>query len=145
MAHVALGTDSPHRLPLLQLTGITCSVFGDLRDDRTTIVPERALEWITLAGARALGLQEQIGSLEVGKRADVAVFEVSRPLHNVANALVHHAVSGRAVHVFIDGEHVVCDGHVSDEDKIVSEAIQVGLRLASRAGFPLWTGWPLIE
>jgi cytosine/adenosine deaminase-related metal-dependent hydrolase len=145
MAHVALGTDSPHRVPLLQQTGLICSLFGDLRDDRTRLMPERALEWVTLNGARALGLLKQIGSLEVGKRADVAVFEVSKPIHNVANALVHHTMSGRAVHVFIDGEHVVCDGHFSGGDRITSEAITAGERLARRAGFPTRTGWPVIE
>jgi len=145
MRHVALGTDSPHRLPLLQAAGLVCSLYGDMQRDRSSLLPERALEWLTLAGARALGAEDRIGSLEVGKRADVAVFEVTRPLYNVANALVHHATTGRAVHVFIDGERVLRHGHVSGEDAIVGEAFETGQRLAQRAGFPGATGWPLIQ
>jgi 5-methylthioadenosine/S-adenosylhomocysteine deaminase len=145
MHHVALGTDSPHRLPFLHTAGLVCSLYGDMQRDRATVLPERALEWLTLAGARALGAAERIGSLEVGKRADLAVFEVIRPLYNVANALVHHATTARAVHVFVDGEHVVRHGHVAGEDTIVAEAIETGQRLAQRAGFPARSGWPLIE
>src|SRR5216684_2622232 len=137
MHHVALGTDSPHRLPLLQVAGLLCSVYGDMHRDRSSVLPERALEWLTLAGAGALGGADRIGSLEVGKRADLAVFEVTRPLYNVANALVHHATTGRAVHVFVDGEHVVRYGHVAGEDAIVAEANQAGQRLAREAGFPI--------
>ena len=145
MRHVALGTDSPHRLPLLHAAGLVCSLYGDMRRDRSSLLPERALEWLTLAGAHALGGADRIGSLEVGKRADLAVFEVTRPLYNVANALVHHATTGRAVHVFVDGEHLVNHGHVEGEDAILAEAEQAGQQLARRAGFPARTGWPLIE
>jgi 5-methylthioadenosine/S-adenosylhomocysteine deaminase len=145
LRHVALGTDSPHRLPLLQSAGLVCSLYGDMQRDRASLLPERALEWLTLAGARALGAAERIGTLEVGKCADLAVFEVTRPLYNVANALVHHATTGRAVHVFIDGEHVVRDGHLQGEDAILAEAEQAGRRLAQSAGFPTRTGWSLIE
>ena len=145
MRHVALGTDSPHRLPLLHAAGLVCSLYGDMHGDRACVLPERALEWLTLAGARALGAADSIGSLEIGKRADIAVFEVTRPLYNVANALVHHATTGRAVHVFIDGEHVVRDGHVIGEERILSEATEAAHQLGQRAGFPATTGWPLIE
>jgi len=145
MRHVALGTDSPHRLPLLHIAGLVCSLYGDMQRDRSTVLPERALEWLTLAGARALGATTHIGSLEIGKRADLAVFEVTRPLYNVANALVHHATTGRAVHVFIDGEHVVRHGHLKGEDAILAEAEHAGRRLAQSAGFPQMTGWALSE
>jgi len=145
MRHVALGTDSPHRLPLLHAAGLVCSLYGDMQRNRATVLPERALEWLTLSGARALGTADHIGSLEIGKRADLAVFEVARPLYNVANALVHHAATGRAVHVFVDGERVLRDGHVSGEDRILADAAEAGRRLAQRAGLPTTTGWPLLE
>ena len=145
MHHVALGTDSPHRLPLLHAAGLACSLYGDMRRDRSTVPPERALDWLTLAGARALGASDRLGSLEVGKRADLAVFDVTRPLYNVANALVHHATTGRAVHVFVDGEHVVRHGHVAGEDAIVADAAETGQRLARKTGFPTMTGWLLSE
>jgi cytosine/adenosine deaminase-related metal-dependent hydrolase len=143
MQHVALGTDSPHNLPLLHAAGLATTLYGDMRRDRSVLPAERALEWVTLAGARALGAVDQIGSLEIGKRADIAVFEVVQPIYNIANALVHHPTSGRATHVFVDGKQVVCDGHVAGEEAIVSEATTAGREVALRAGLPAWTGWPL--
>jgi 5-methylthioadenosine/S-adenosylhomocysteine deaminase len=145
MKRVALGTDSPHNLPLLHAAGLACSLFGDMHLNRGALAPERALEWLTLAGADALGASDRIGSIEVGKRADLAVFEVVEPIYNVANALVHHPTTGRAVHLFIDGQPVVTDGHVDGEDGIVGDAAAAGRGVAKRAGWPLRTGWPVIR
>jgi 5-methylthioadenosine/S-adenosylhomocysteine deaminase len=145
MRRVALGTDSPHNLPFLRAAGLACGLFGDMQRNRARLLPERALEWLTLAGAQAFGAEDQIGSLEIGKRADIAVFEVLRPIYNIANALVHHATTGRAVHVFIDGEHVLRDGHVASEDAILEDASDAGRRLIERARMPAKTGWPIIE
>ena len=136
--------DSPHNLPLLHAAGLASSLYADMRLDRNALPPERALEWVTVAGAQALGAADQIGSIETGKRADLAVFEVTQPMYNVANALVHHPTTGRAVHVFVDGKQVVCDGHVDGEEHIVAEAAAAGRAVARRAGLPVWTGWPLI-
>jgi 5-methylthioadenosine/S-adenosylhomocysteine deaminase len=144
MKRVALGTDSPHNLPLLHAAGLACSLLGDMHLNRAVLAPERALEWITLAGAQALGAADQIGSIEIGKRADLAVFEVVKPIYNVASALVHHATTGRAVHVFIDGRQVVTNGHVAGEDGIVADAAVTGREVARRAGWPVRTGWPVI-
>jgi 5-methylthioadenosine/S-adenosylhomocysteine deaminase len=145
MRHVAFGTDSPHNFPFLHTAGLACSLFGDMHRDRSRLLPERALECLTLAGARALGAGDRLGSLEIGKRADIAVFEVIRPIYNVANSVVHHATTGRAVHVFIDGEHVVRNGHIAAESAIVADAAAAGLGVLQRAGMPTHTGWPLIE
>jgi 5-methylthioadenosine/S-adenosylhomocysteine deaminase len=145
MRRVALGTDSPHNLPYLKSAGLACGLFGDMARDRSRLLPERALEWITLAGAGALGAADRLGSLEIGKRADVAVFEVTRPVYNVANSVVHHATTGHAAHVFIDGEHVVRHGKVAGENAIVAEAAAAGERVLQRAAMPLRTGWKLTE
>jgi 5-methylthioadenosine/S-adenosylhomocysteine deaminase len=144
MPRVALGTDSPHNLPLLHAAGLASNLFGDMCGDRAALPPERALEWATLNGADALGMRDQVGSLEVGKRADIAAFEVAQPIYNVANALVHHPLTGRAVHVLIDGEHVVRNGVIAGEEAILAEASQAGERVLRSAGMPLRTGWPVI-
>ena len=60
---------------------------------------EEALRLLTLEGARALGLDDQIGSLEVGKEADLAVFPspaLSRPLPSATALLT--VVAGRVAH-----------------------------------------------
>jgi len=67
----------------------------------------------TLGGAKALGLEKEIGSLEVGKRADIVGFNLNQPhllpLHDVVNQLVY-ASSG------LEAELVLCDGKVLLED-----------------------------
>ncbi len=145
MQRVALGTDSPHNLPLLHAAGLASNLFGDMHGDRAALAPERALEWLTLNGAAALGMTDQIGSLEVGKRADLAAFDVAQPIYNVANALVHHPLTGRARHVLVDGQHVVRDGRIAGEEAIVDDARRTGERVLRAAGMPLRTGWPLLN
>jgi len=72
---IALATDcnpgsSPITSPLLILN-MACTLFG--------LTPEEALKGMTLNGAKALRLDDQIGSLEVGKRADLAIWDIAHP------------------------------------------------------------------
>ncbi|PHR93741.1 MAG: imidazolonepropionase [Robiginitomaculum sp.] len=72
---MALATDcnpgsSPITSPLLILN-MGCTLFG--------LTPEEALAGMTLQGAKALGLDAEIGSLEVGKCADLAVWDIEHP------------------------------------------------------------------
>lgn len=72
---MALATDAnPGSSPVLSLQlmlHMGCTLFG--------MTPEEALKGITVNGARALGLQDECGTLEVGKRADVLVFDITEP------------------------------------------------------------------
>jgi 5-methylthioadenosine/S-adenosylhomocysteine deaminase len=67
----------------------------------------------TIEGARALGLGEEIGSLEVGKRADLVLLDLGAPhltpVHDVAALLVFAAGRGDVTDVLVDGEVVVRD------------------------------------
>jgi 5-methylthioadenosine/S-adenosylhomocysteine deaminase len=71
----------------------------------------RALRLATIDGARALGLEAEIGSLEVGKRADVAVVRLDRlhstPVEDVVSAVVYSAQPDDVDTVLIDGEFVL--------------------------------------
>jgi len=71
----------------------------------------RALRLATIDGAKAMGLDAEIGSLEVGKRADVAVLRLDRlhatPVTDVFSALVYSAGSDDVETVIIDGELVM--------------------------------------
>ena len=71
----------------------------------------RALRLATIDGARALGLDSEIGSLEVGKRADVAVVRLERlhttPVKDVVSALVYSTGPDDVDTVVIDGRLVM--------------------------------------
>jgi len=102
----------------------------------------------TIGGARTLRLEDQIGSLEAGKKADVVLHDTHRPewrpLLNVANQLVWSA-DGRGVHtVFVDGVKVVDAGRMTtiDEEALYADAQRAGEAIVTRSGLPDKAKWP---
>jgi 5-methylthioadenosine/S-adenosylhomocysteine deaminase len=101
----------------------------------------RVLRMATIDGARALGLEAEIGSLEVGKRADVAVVGLSQlhtsPEADVVSSLVYAAEAGDVRSVVIDGRVVMQERELLtiDEARTVAEAnVQAELLLARASG-----------
>ncbi len=100
--------------------------------------PWRVLEMATLGGARALGLEDELGSIEPGKRADLAVVDLSgahvAPEGDLAARLIHSARSSDVVHLIIDGKMVMRDRELLtlDESAVVAAAREQGRRLAQR-------------
>jgi cytosine/adenosine deaminase-related metal-dependent hydrolase len=100
------------------------------------------LELATMGGARALGLADQIGSIEVGKRADLTVVRVDRshvaPLagSDPADQLVYACQPSDVTTVVVDGAVVVRDGHLcsGDETAIGHDAEVQRVALLARAG-----------
>ena len=101
---------------------------------------KRALRMATIDGARALGLGNEIGSLEVGKRADVIVVRVDS-LHStphptdLASAITYSARASDVETVVIDGQLVMREGKLLtiDEPGVVKEANREAEMLRSRA------------
>jgi cytosine/adenosine deaminase-related metal-dependent hydrolase len=118
---VAISTDgtSPDRsFDLLAQARIAAQLqrahFGD-----TTLLPAgRLLAMITVDAASALGMADQIGSLEVGKRADVIVFDGGAP-HLAPRVLAPHRLAHHACGA--DVLTVVCDGRVLMHDRVIPE------------------------
>src|ERR687889_785741 len=100
----------------------------------------RVLRMATRGGARALGLEGEVGSLEVGKRADVTVVELGRlhttPLPGVVSTIVYAAEARDVRDVLIDGRVVLRDGELQtlDEREVIAEASRQFELLAARAG-----------
>lgn len=82
----------------------------------TALSAETVLEMATVRGARALGLEQEIGSLEIGKKADVAIVDVdtlhTAPAEDPYGVLVYGARGSDVVHVFVDGIQRVKNGKV---------------------------------
>jgi cytosine/adenosine deaminase-related metal-dependent hydrolase len=75
----------------------------------------QVLELATLGGARALGLESEIGSIEVGKRADLVVLDLNGPHAqpeeaDLVSRIVYSARAADVRHVIVDGRLVVRDG-----------------------------------
>lgn len=101
----------------------------------------QVLRMATIEGARALGLEAEIGSLEVGKRADVAVVSLDRlhtsPQADIVSSLVYAAEASDVRSVVIDGRVVMGDRELLtiDERETVAEAnAQAELLLARATG-----------
>lgn len=128
---------------------LAANIYKDARMDTRMIPAETAIEMATINGARALGLDDKIGSLEVGKRADLVVWDTNqpawRPLLNVTHNLVH-AVDGRSVRlVLVDGQIIYRDGAVRGVDAVAvyAEADRLARATIDRAGLEIPSRWPL--
>ncbi len=106
------------------------------------VVPaKQALRIATMSGAKALGFENEIGSLEAGKRADVIVVNLDS-LHStphakdLVSALVYSGQTSDVQSVVIDGNIVMKDRKLVtiDEESVIAEAGREGAELFSRAG-----------
>lgn len=98
-----------------------------------------ALAMLTIDGARVLGLDDEIGSIEIGKKADLAVIRIDglhqEPGGDPVSRVVYAATAADVVHVLIDGRHVVRDATLRtlDAEVVLEEARREADRLVRRA------------
>lgn len=115
--NVALGTDgaaSNNRLDLWAEMD-TAALFGKLvADDASALPAPELLKMATINGARALGLEDTMGSIEPGKGADVICVRLdaleTRPVHDPVSQLVYAAGREQVTDVWVAGEHLLKDG-----------------------------------
>lgn len=106
----------------------------------TAMSAREAWEMGTIGGARALRMQDSIGSLDVGKHADVVVFDGSGPtlanVHDPYQAIVFVAGSREVAEVWVGGEASVLDGEVVrvDAREVAARSRPEAAELAERAG-----------
>jgi 5-methylthioadenosine/S-adenosylhomocysteine deaminase len=148
---VGLGGDSANgsnHFNMLRLAYLAATLYKDFRMDSTMVPPEVALEMATLHGARCLGMADQIGSLEVGKRADLVVFSTEHPewrpmLHPVQN-LVLNATDRSIESVWVDGRRLVDQGRIETMDlpAVLARADVAAGSLLQRVGLSAPWDWP---
>jgi 5-methylthioadenosine/S-adenosylhomocysteine deaminase len=151
--NVALGTDGPmvdYSVDMVEQMKV-CSLMQHVRHlDPTRMPVERTLEMATINAAKALGLEGEIGSLEPGKRADIAVFDLARPyvgvLHRPLSSFICAGKGSDARAVLVDGEVVYRDGRftqLDDVSAVIGEAEKRGKAILQQAGLshrlaPAW-------
>src|SRR5437879_1566573 len=143
---VALGCDSPNNsnhLDPVRTMNMAAIQYQDARQDIRLVPAETALEMGTRLGAAALGLGDEIGAIEAGKRADLVLFDTRRPewqaLWNPVNNLIYNT-DGRSVHtVVIDGRVVVDDYRQSfvDEGRLIATVQEIGKPRQARTGITI--------
>ena len=89
--------------------------------DPTALTAEQAFAMATVGGARVLGLEKEIGSIEKGKRADLLSLSLGHPhtipFYNIYSALVYAAQAGDVQDVFINGRQIVSERRVLTIDQ----------------------------
>ena len=150
---VGLGTDAGNNSNLVETMRsmyLAAVLYKDGREDVEMIPAETALEMATIKGAEALGLGDDIGSIEPGKKADLVLFDTKRPewrtIFNPVNNLVYNA-DGRSVHtVIVDGK-VVVENHEPlfvDQWELIQRVQKLGEGLLARTGISFPSRWPIV-
>ncbi|TKJ24878.1 MAG: N-ethylammeline chlorohydrolase [Hadesarchaea archaeon B3_Hades] len=138
---VALGTDgaaSNNSLDMFSEMKFAALLSKAHKLDPTALPAQVVLEMATINGAIALGLQDKIGSLEVGKKADIVMVDMKKPhlapLHNVISHLVYSAVGGDVDTVVVDGKVLMRERRVLtlDEVKVLEETQKAADDLLAR-------------
>jgi cytosine/adenosine deaminase-related metal-dependent hydrolase len=134
---IANGTDN-NTNDMFEVMRIALLTERIRRDDEFPGVrpqPEDMLEDATLGGARAVRQQKTIGSLEVGKKADLLVVDTQRvhivPAVRIVSAWIHNGQPADIESVMVDGKFVMRDRKILtvDEPRIIAEAERVGRRV----------------
>ena len=100
--------------------------------------PEDVVEWATMGSARALHMEERIGSLETGKKADLFMIDMRRahlvPTMRIVSSFIHNGQPGDIEAVMIDGEWAMRDGRVLtvNEAELIDEVDRIGRRAWTR-------------
>jgi len=140
---VGLGTDgaaSNDSHDMLQVLKMTALLQKLESLDPSVVTARDALQMATIEGARALGMEDRIGSLEAGKLADITHFsgESTRLayVHDPYQQLVYCAAPGDVANVWVSGRRVVSDGRLATvrESDVVTRARTLARDLFGRAG-----------
>lgn len=148
---VGLATDGPasnNAQDMVEVLKFTALLHKVHHLDPLAMTAGQVLEMATIEGARALGLERKIGSLEVDKKADLFVFnpELSLkavPMHDPVSTLVYASSSQNVEMVIVDGRIVLEGGKPTliSETETVAATRQVAENLRRRAGISIKPAW----
>lgn len=149
---MAIGCDAENAgdaIDVLRAATLAAGLAKDMRLEPTRFGAHTALELATITGASAIGMDHEIGSLEIGKRADIVLVDTTRPEWVPASPdpvlQLIWASDGRSVcDVFAAGRQVVSDGQCTSVDlsQLASLAAEHHRRLVLDAALPTRNPWP---
>jgi len=114
-----LGSDGPagsnNDFDMLEEVNLAANLQKVISGDPTALPARLALDMATLLGAKAIGMDREIGSLETGKRADLITVRLDQPhavpLYNVYSQLAYALKASDVQDVMVNGKPIVRDGH----------------------------------
>jgi 5-methylthioadenosine/S-adenosylhomocysteine deaminase len=139
--NVALGTDgssSNNNLNMFEEIHIAAIVNKSVNESATSIPAITALKMATINGARALNWDDEIGSIEVGKKADIIIVDMDKPhlcpRHNVVSALAYSAQASDVKTMIVDGKIIMEDYDIKtiDVEKVMYNTEKHAKDLISR-------------
>ena len=117
---VSLGTDSPcsnNTADMFEIMKTTAIIHKGINKNPTVMPAEQVLEMATIEGAKALSWENEIGSIEAGKKADLSIISLKRPhlcpLYSEASHLVYAAKASDVETVIINGRIVMENGKLT--------------------------------
>lgn len=139
---VGLGTDgaASYTYDMLSVARAAAMLQKAPQLDAESITAEEILKMLTINGAAVLGLDHQTGSLEIGKRADMAVVDFNQPhllpVGRWLPKLIYSANGSDVVHTIVDGQVLMEDRQVLtlDEETVMAEALEARADLVQIAG-----------
>ncbi len=140
---VSLGVDgaaSNNSQDMIELMKLTALQHKVNKLDPLAMSAEKVLELATIDGAKAIGMEDEIGSLEVGKKADLIIFNPllnpkAIPLHNPVSTLVYSSSMQNVEEVIVDGNIIMEDSKIltiEDEKEVLRKVQRAADELCQR-------------
>ncbi len=113
---VGLGTDGPmsgNTLDIIRQMGYVATLHKLVNEDRSVMTPPKVVDMATMGGARAVYMEDKIGSIEQGKLADIVIIETKSinmmPMYDPYSVLVYSSNSSNVNTVIVNGKLLVQD------------------------------------
>jgi 5-methylthioadenosine/S-adenosylhomocysteine deaminase len=140
--NVALGTNgsaSNNALDMLAELRLAALLAKGSSNDASVVPAAQALAMATLNGARALGIDNKVGSIEPGKQADLIAIDLehprTQPVYDPCSTLTYSAAASQISHVWVDGQALVVNHQLTRMDlaQVLEEARRWGAGIAAGA------------
>lgn len=127
---VGIGTDNPSgndTVNLIADSRAAVQVQKGVHQDVGIVTPEQALEMATIEGARSIGMEDELGSLEPGKQADLVLLDLDHPhltpANDLASTIVYQAKGHEIDTVICNGNVVVSNGSADHVDEVYPDLL----------------------
>jgi cytosine/adenosine deaminase-related metal-dependent hydrolase len=152
---VVLGTDAcaiSRSLDMVRIMYLAACAHKDAKVDPTVIGAHKAMEMATVDAAKALLWDKDIGSLEVGKLADIVIADTDsiewqpHPFDNPIGNLIYSSDGSCVRTVIIDGKIVMQDRQVTtvDVQEAIGKTVDLSRHIHARIGATARTAWPIV-